>query len=303
MKTFWNKIATAVLVLTLCIAQPGNAVIAMTEQQLDQVYLCDEGDRLAEGEFAQVLELLGNASDEIGMNIGIWLGSEPMGASDTVAFCDNTYDEQFGVDTDGVFLYLDLSGEADLYDYISTSGKGQFYYANFEDDDRIREIFDDMNPYLSRGKEDVVHAISVFCDDLKFYAQAGAPDETYYVYDSNNEVYLILEDNEVRRVSELPDDYTATVSWSMIVCISLLIGVITGGLTLLVICRAYRFKEAGSMRHYLENGKVQFTIRQDLFLRQYRSRTKISSDSSSHGGGFSHSSASGGSHGGGGNHR
>ena len=44
-----------------------------------------------------------------------------------------TYEELYGMNTDGVFLYLDMSGEASLFDYLSTSGKGQFYYTDNED--------------------------------------------------------------------------------------------------------------------------------------------------------------------------
>lgn len=304
MKLFW-KITGIMLSLGILSAAAVLPASAKTEDQTDTVYLCDEGDWLTESQFSDVMEDLKDAADETGMNIGVWLGSTPMGESQTIAFCDDTYDMLYGINTDGVFLYLDLSGESDLFDYISTSGKGQFYYTNSSKYDRISDIFSDMNPYLTRGNEDVPQAVYEFCFNLKSYAEQGAPSDTYYTYDSGTGTYLIMEDGVVKEVSELPEEYTAVASWGMIILVSVLIGLTAGIISFVIIRRRYRFKNPGSMQHYLEKGNVRYSVRTDRFLRKYLTRTKIESSSSGGGGGggSSHHSSGGGSHGGGGNHR
>ena len=302
MKKLWNC-AAVLLSLGICGAAAIAPVSAYTEDLTDTVYLYDEGEKLTDSEFQQVYSSLKEAAAETGMNLGVCIGSTPMGQSETIALCDDTYDALYGINTDGVFLYLDLSGEENLFDYISTSGKGQFYYTNSENDDRVSAIFDEMNPYLSRGNEDVPSAVDAFCDELEYYAEMGAPDY-YYTYNSDNGKYLIMENNVIKEVDELPEEYTAVFSWGTIVLIALVMGLAAGGISLLVIWRRYQFKTAGDMRNYREQNKIRFTQRSDQFLRQYRTRTKISSDSSGGGGGgSSHSSSSGGSHGGGGNSR
>lgn len=304
MKHFW-KITGAVLSLGILSAMAALPASAMTEDQTDTVYLCDEGGWLTDSEFDEIMDDLEETAAETGMYIGVWIGSEPMGESQTIAFCDDTYEEYFGINTDGVFLYLDMSGEADLFDYISTSGKGQFYYTNSSEYDRVSEIFSDMNPYLGRGEEDVPMAVYKFCFDLKYYAEKGAPSDTYYTYDSGTGTYLIMEDGVVQEVSELPEEYTALASWGTIILVSILLGLAAGCIAFFTIKRSYRFKSPGSMQHYLEQGNVHYSNRTDRFLRQYRTRTKIESSSGGGGGGggSSHHSSGGGSHGGGGNHR
>lgn len=140
MKLFWKWTAAA-LAAGICacnFAFP--SVSAKTEDSSSNVYLCDEGDFLLDSEFQTAMEELQNAADESGMNVALWIGNTEIGDGsdeDTVAFCDDTYEELYGIDTDGVFLYLDMSGAYSLYDYLSTSGKGQFYYSNGEDYDRV----------------------------------------------------------------------------------------------------------------------------------------------------------------------
>lgn len=182
-----------------------------TQTECDNVYFFDEGNLLTDSEFSKVFSELQNTADKIDMNIGVWIGTTEIGDgsdADTADFCDNQYDDRYGINTDGVFLYLDMSGASHLYDYISTSGKGQFYYTNSSQFNRISDIFASMNPYLKRDNEDVPSALHEFCDDLEYYAEKGAPSDTYYTYNRNNDKYLIMQDGKVKEVSELPEEYT-----------------------------------------------------------------------------------------------
>lgn len=182
-----------------------------TQTECDNVYFFDEGNLLTDSEFSKVFSELQNTADKIDMNIGVWIGTTEIGDgsdADTADFCDNQYDDRYGINTDGVFLYLDMSGASHLYDYISTSGKGQFYYTNSSQFNRISDIFASMNPYLKRDNEDLPSALHEFCDDLEYYAEKGAPSDTYYTYNRNNDKYLIMQDGKVKEVSELPEEYT-----------------------------------------------------------------------------------------------
>lgn len=309
MKTLW-KWTAAVLAAGICtcnFAFP--AVSAKTEDSSSNVYLCDEGDFLSDAEFQAAMDELQEAADKSGMYVALWIGDSVIGNdsdADTIAFCDDTYEDLFGINTDGVFLYLDMSGAPSLFDYLSTSGKGQFYYTDSEDYNRVGTIIQEVEEHLPRGEEDLPAAIHSFCYNLEYYADQGVPTDKYYTYNKDTGKYLIMQDDQVQEVSELPKEYTATLSWGTIIVIAIVIGLITGISSLLSIRKRYQFKTAGSMQNYLITNDVQYLQRTDRYLRTYTSRTKISSESSGGGGGgggSSHSSSSGGSHGGGGGHR
>lgn len=308
MKLKW-KWTAALLSLGLCTAGITLPAAALTEDASDNAYLCDEANSLLDTEFEEAMTDIQETADYIHMNVAVYIGGVPLGygESSTITFCDDHYDDRFGINTDGVFLYIDMSGESDLFDYLSTSGTGQFYYTNAEDNNRVNKIISEVEDELPRGAEDVPEAIWTFCHYLRYYYDEGVP-ENYYIYNSSTGQYSYYEGNQIHEVNsydDLPSDYTASASWGAIILAAIVTGILTFGISLAVIHRSYRFKTAGSMRNYLERGKIRTTLQTDRFLRQYRTRTRISSDSSGGGGGggSSHSSSSGGSHGGGGGHR
>ena len=157
----------------------------------------------------------------------------------------------YGMNTDGVFLYLDMSGAYSLYDYLSTSGKGQFYYSNGEDYDRVSTMIQDVEEYLERGNEDLPSAIHSFCHDLEYYADRGAPSEKYYTYNKSTGKYLILQDDQVKQVDKLPSEYTAVFSWGTIIVLAVAVGLIAFLIALLSIRKRYQFKTAGSLQRCL----------------------------------------------------
>ncbi len=310
MKRKW-KLSAALLSVGICTACLTFPAAALTEDASDNAYLCDEANALLDSQFDEMMQDIQETADYIGMNVAVYIGGEPLGygESSTITFCDDHYDDMFGINTDGVFLYIDMSGESDLFDYLSTSGLGQFYYTNAEDENRVNDIITDAEDYLPRGAEDVPQAVNSFCFNLRYYYDKGIP-ENYYIYNSSTGEYAYYKDNQIHTVDDyddLPSDYTASMSWGKIILIACFIGIIAFVISLISIKMSYRFKKAGSMRNYLERGGVCMTSHEDRFLRQYQTRTRISSSSSGGGGGggggHSHSSSSGGSHGGGGGHR
>ena len=281
------------------------SVFAESFNSTDMVYFCDEGNKLSATEFETVFLMLEETAEETQMHIGVWIGSTAMGEYATESFCDETYDDTFGINTDGIFLYLDCSEETDLYDYISTSGSGQFYYTNSEEYDRISAMWDDMDAYLSRGNEDIPGAITAFCDDIIYYAAIGAPSNTYYTYNDDTNEYLYLQDGEMIAADSLPVSYRLRNISGTMLLILIGISLAVSAIVLLMIRKKYRFKEAENISFYLQDNKVQFTLRTDRFIGQHRTRTRINTDhgGGAGGGGHSHSSFGGGSHGGGGHHR
>lgn len=276
---------------------------AQAEQTM-QAYFYDDADVLSETEFDALWEQIQDTAEETDMHIGIFLSGSALTRAETVTFCDDAYDQLFGPNTDGLYLYLDFSGQSNLYDYISTSGLGQFYYTNSEENNRIQAIFDQMNPYLQRGEEDVPAAVTQFLGEVEEYAEMGAPSDTYYVYNSDTDLYTILEDDELIEVETLPRGYADSSEVRVIWIAAIVIGLLTGLGIFFGIRKRYQFKQPGEMGHYLQQDSVRYTVRTDRFLRRHRTRHRIQTDhNTGGGGGSSHTSFSGGSHGGGGNSR
>ena len=58
--------------------------------------------------------------DELGLNLIVFLSGKYRSVEESIIFADDSYDEIFGEDTDGVFYYLDISGGSPANDRIST---------------------------------------------------------------------------------------------------------------------------------------------------------------------------------------
>ena len=79
--------------------------------------------------------------------------------------------------------------------------------------------------------------------------------------------------------------------------LALIAGLIAAGIAILIVYNRYKFHYAPSANHYLNKDKVRFYNRQDRFIREFTTRTRIDSGGSS--GGKSHGSSGGHHHGGG----
>ncbi len=299
----WKQILLGIC--TMAVATMGFFLPAFAEtcEQSNTVYLYDQGDLLTNDAFQTALETLEKTAEQTDMHIGVWLGSTAMGENTTETRCEDTFDDTFGVAVDGIFLYLDCSDDYDLYDYIYTSGNGQFYYNNAQNYDRISAIWSDLDPYLTRGSEDLSGAIEMFCQDLVYYADNNTISERYYAYDAYSETYLFLEDGVIISRDVLPLVYRFQNITLEYVWICALIGLVIGFLLFLFIRIRYRFKTAETIQRYLQSGEVRFVLREDRFVRKYRTRTRIQQNNGGGGyGGGGHHGGGGHSHGGGGGH-
>ena len=159
MKKLWTILLTGMAMLFGCTIQASAA----------NVRLYDEANYLPEDAYNTCLEYLQDASDQTGMNIAVVLGKQRRSEYAIENLADETYDQMFGKNTDGLLYYMDLSGAEHPYDYISTSGMGQFYYSDGDMDNRIDQIFDHVFPYLPAGNENVVKAIEVLSEDVVYF--------------------------------------------------------------------------------------------------------------------------------------
>lgn len=269
----------------------------------------DEGNYLNSGEYDYCLDLLQEAADKTGMNVGLVLGAQERSEYTIQSLADSSYDTMFGKNTDGLLYYMDLSGAYSPYDYISTSGLGQFYYTNSEKVDRINAIFDRVFPYLTpAGSEDVPGAVETFAQEIVYYYEEGIPNR-YYVYDDVYDKYMYVEDGEIVMSSTLPmsrvDLSEIIGKLVMLAFIGIGVGLIVAVIVFFAVKAHYKFKVSLSPTAYINRKNLVIHRQYDNFIRTYTTRVKIESSS---GGGRSGGSRGGGGrssggHGGGGRHR
>lgn len=243
-------------------------------------------------------------SEAIDMYVAVYIyGPETVfyGDNDVENTADNNYDElfnpQYGVDTDGILLLINNSTK---YDYISTSGKGQFYFYNGAEDNRVDEIFDYMWDHILAGE--TYAAIEDFCVVTERLYREGVPDDAY-VYERDTDQYMYIKGDQLITADSLP--WWFGFSLFPALPMGLIIGLIVCLVSNACIKNSYKFTKALTPTNYISQNETKFNIKEDMFIRQYRTHTRISSSSGGGGGGggSSHHSSGGHSHGGGGRHR
>ena len=144
----------------------------------------------------------------------------------------------------------------------------------------------DMYTYGAAEKIFTDSAVDRILDDPDVYDKLKSGDISGGSLDFFNlctEQILYVEERTAARNAARP--------WR-ILCISLIIGVLTGGFTALGIVLHYRRKKRGASYPLDRYAKLHLTLREDRFVGSYVTRTRIQS-----------SSSSGGRSGGGGSHR
>lgn len=276
------------------------------EKDFSNCRIYNEYSLFEDYEMEELNNLVEQTAKKIDMYIAIYISNTDLSDSETETFAENVYEDMFGENTDGVFFYMDLSGGRPAYDYISTSGMGALVYTDYRNDGEnnvIDKMFKQIYNYMpSSGEEinpaDIKLAIEEFCRQLEIYADKGAKS-FYYSYDSADGKY-IYEKNGKAVVSKNKPLFTMI----KYLPIGASCGIVIAIIMFFVIKSTYKFKKSCDSSVYVERSETNFTVRDDRFIRQYVTKTKIESNSSSggshHSGGGSHG---GGSHGGGGSHR
>lgn len=236
-------------------------------------------------------------SEKLQMNIFIYVSGTYISDEGTEIYADDTYDEWFGEDTDGVFYYLDLSGKRPAYDYISTSGRAVLAY-----EQNINSIFRALDAYLPASGEtvyveDIYEAIKAFLMELEYYS---SDDGMKYYHDSSSGKYIYYSKGELKITKIKPPFLLVQIA-----VVGIIIGALVAVICYFVIKSKYKFKGSCDAQVYLSHQNTRYAENSDALIKTYVTKSKIESSSSgsgrSGGGGGGHSHSGG--HGGGGHHR
>lgn len=296
----WLAGCAAALLTCLCCALPAAAQRQFAECN-ERCMVYDLQDVLSASEEQEVNGYIRDVCNEMDMYFAVVIvGPQNMDFSsdwEVENYADDLYNDMFnpeaGVDTDGALLVLNNSS---MYDYLTTSGAGQFYFTNSDSNNRVFDMLEDITPKLKA--ENYAGAIKQFCDLLAECYDQGVP-YNYYIYDDVNG-YGTLDSNGVVQYSD-----HKPVPLLLLLGGSIIVGLITAFITYFSIKHHYRFKSAVSPTNYICKNNTVMHEQTDTFLREYTSKTRIQSSSGGGGGrGGGHSHSRGGhSHGGGGHHR
>ena len=294
-------LAAVAALLTFCIPVSAERQF---EECIENCRLYDPENVISSFDVPELNSLITQTSSDIDMYVAVEIlqDQNPNETEEEAEYNAHIrYNELFnprdGVDTDGALLWLNLATQ---YMYIATSGKGNFYYYNGSEDDRVQEMNDRMKPYLR--SDDYAGAVRSFCNDLVKYYQKGLPSQAYATHRDTGKVYYI-QNGQIVIADKLPWNYS--VNWPVVLSVSGIIGAIAGLISLLVIKSSYKLKKSLSATSYVSQRDTQYYQHDDIFLRTHTSKTHISSDSGRSGGGGGggsigsfggHSGGGGGSH-------
>ena len=207
-------------------------------------------------------------------------------------YADDYYDYN-GYGSNGVLFILSM-GERDWY--ISTKGDAIYALTDYG----IQQLGESAVSYLSDS--DYYGGFDAFLTALPTYFSAyrdGAPidgfaDTSGDYYHGDQEDVVHYDDSEYNGSPYIPPT---------VILISLAIGIVAGGITVLIMRGAMNTKRPQrSAVNYMNDSSYHLRTNQDMFLYSNVSKTRIQQESSSSGGGGSsvHTSSSGSTHGGGG---
>lgn len=258
----------------------------------------DDCNMFSPSEEQEMTELIQQYAAQLKMNIFIFLAGKDYssyGDYKTECFADDSYDQRFGEDTDGVYFFMDFSGKVPNYHYISTSGKAVLTYQ-----EHMQSIFSHMKVYMPKSstdysdcKEDIRTSVEQFLTVFARYSDR-TPNRFSYYYDDDSKppkyFYYFLGKY-----------YISSRKPIFVQLYYLLIGIVGGTITAFIVyfCvkKNYKFKNATSPGVYLCRDSTHFLHKDDTFLRSHTTHTRIERNTGGGGGGFS---GGGGGHGGGG---
>lgn len=233
-------------------------------------------------------------SEELDMYILIYLSGDMRGESSTRYFADEIYGDTFGPYTDGVCYYMDLSEQYSAYDFIFTSGKAMLLY-----DDSIDSMLEGIFERLPASGEDIIASqiydgVKYICYTFESYGESD-PSIFEYGYVESLGEYVYYKNGETIISSGKPPALQFKA-----LGIALIGGIVIAFVCYFIVKAHYKFKKSCNPNVYVSKEETHFTRRDDHFIRQYTTKTKIESSS---GGGRSGGGGGGSRGGGGGGHR
>lgn len=268
------------------------------DDDIDSRYsmLWDDAGIFSEENYEFLNDNIQQYADELEMNICVYVSGTVRSDYSTEIFADDTYDEMYDEDTDGIFYYLDISGKRPAYDYISTSGKAVLMYQKHVDD-----IFSFLDSYLPSSGEtvyedDIYNAVNGFLSILYTYAGDFEPNFLNYYHDKSSGKYFYYKDDELMITKSKPP-----ALWLLTGAASAVIGLVIAVICWFTTKSSYKFKSTTNPGVYVARNETFYTQKSDMLIRTYVTKTKIESSSGGGHGGGGHSHSGG--HGGGGHHR
>ena len=253
----------------------------------EQHYVIDNADLMSSSEEAALEEKALALREEYGMDVVI-LTVDSLDGQRPQDYADDYYDYN-GYADDGLLFLLSME-ERDWY--ISTKGAAIYALTDYG----IQQVGEGALPYLGDG--DYYGGFDAFLDALPTYFSAyydGAPIDGYA--DTSGDYYH-GDQEDVVYYDDYYDEPGQVNIW-----ISIVIGVVAGGVTVLIMRGAMNTKRRQrSAANYMNDSTYHLRTNLDMFLYSNITKTRIQQESSSSGGGGSsvHTSSSGSTHGGGG---
>ena len=256
-----------------------------------QSYVIDNAELLSSEEEAALEEKIQSIRQEYAVDVVI-LTVGSLDGKTPQDYADDYYDYN-GYADDGLLFLLSME-ERDWY--ISTKGSAIYALTDYG----IQQLGEGILSYLSAG--DYYGGFDAFLNDLPTYLSAfrddspidGYADTSGDYYHGDQEDVVHYDDSEYNGSPYIPPT---------VILISLAIGIVAGGITVLIMRGAMNTKRPQrSAVNYMNDSSYHLRTNQDMFLYSNVSKTRIQQESSSSGGGGSsvHTSSSGSTHGGGG---
>lgn len=238
----------------------------------------DQAGLYSQSELAELEAKQQEVSDLTGWNIAVVTSNVGFGTdgADAMRYAEDYYDVTFGSDSSSIVYLIDLdyrhfAMDGDVLNYFNTS--------------RLDNMIDACNEKYF-DYDDVGH-LETFYYYIEYYYNKGTVQ-----YDSN--VGAKGEDFVPSMGIDKEFNFTALLA-------GVIAGAVAAAIGIAIVISRYKFHHAPTANCYLNSNTINMYRRQDRFVREYTTRTRIDSDSggSSHGGGGGHSHG-GSSHGGGG---
>lgn len=269
----------------------------------ETVSFTDESGRFSYAEVSKIGKLLESTSDKIGYPIAVYAGGRSRSDSAIESMADIGAKTVFGKDHAGVvYLYIDLDGYENAYDYMYSEREALLYYSSEAFGNRALKILKQMQTKFPAGGQEIVtsdiyEGLEVFCQQLEYYKQKG-PENGCFFYDSATGKYHTVLFGNMIETHIRPNRH-----W----LITTLVGAVLSLIVVLIIISStkahYKFKETVSASAYTSNNKINMRVCIDEYLGSHVTKVYVPPSDSGGGGGGGHGGGGFSSGGGSGSHR
>ena len=246
-------------------------------------FIADGAGLFYSGELAELEEKAASLTSDFGIDVVI-VTADSLNGINAQDYADNYYDSH-GYSDNGVLFLLAME-EREWY--ISTSGSMIYTLTDYG----IQQLGEAILPYLSSGYwyEGFAHYLEILPQYLTAY-ESGPAVDGYADYSGN--YYHGQQDEIIYNSQKSKPNFI----------LSLIIGLATGGITILIMRAAMNTKRhQHGASDYLKDGSWNLHTHRDIYLYSNVSKTRRQQNTAARSGGGSsvHRSSGGRSHGGGG---